>query len=196
MYGENSAAQPGKIPLENMAVDFSQGMLNHTGRNMDLAISGKGFFSVETTKGTLYTRGGSFQLDQNRRLVDASGRNIAGISGPVTIPPGVDLRSISITPEGSLSSKGQNFGKLKITEFENDSLLLPVGESCFQADENAQISDTTNSQVNQGYLEKSNVSMVEELVDLIAVSRLYEANVKIAKSQDQSTENIIRLAMS
>ena len=202
MYGDaNANVNPDdpkarKVNTSPMTIDFSQGMLNQTGRKLDIGISGKAFFGLETPNGTLYSRSGSLHIGMGQKLVDSLGRMVAGESGPISIPPNISENSISIADDGTVSAGGNSLGKIKLVEFQDESKLTPVGGSCFTIGKTVKPLEAKNSKINQGFLERSNVTMVEELVDLISVSRLYEANVKIAKSQDESTGNILRLAMS
>ena len=179
------------------AFDFSQGRLIETGRPLDFALGGKGFFMIETPDGPLYTRNGAFRLNNDLQIVDMSGRIVAGDSGPITVPPNVGLSQISVSRDGSISGDGQPIGKLKLVDFkpEDEQGLAPVGASCFQAPYRAKTIEPTNMTVQQKFQESSNVEMVEEMVDMIMVTRLYQANMQFVSVKRDSAKSIIGVAM-
>ena len=180
----------------NTAYDFSQGNFIETGRTLDFALCGNGFFVVETPDGPLYTRNGMFSLNQNGQIVDSAGRTVAGESGPISIPSNIGLSQISVSSDGSISAAGSVVGKLKLVDFKNnESKLIAAGLSCFQAPNNIQPEAAKNLIVKQGYQEGSNVQMVEELVDMIMVSRLYEANMKFMGTGSDASKSLINVAM-
>jgi flagellar basal-body rod protein FlgG len=180
-----------------MIVDFSQGNFIETGRTLDVALCGKGFFVIETPQGPLYTRNGTFRLDENKQLVDLAGRIVAGQSGPVSIPDAVGLSQISVASDGTISGNDIAIGQLKLVDFgDNEQKLVPVGLNCYQAPVNVEPEDAEKLIVKQGFQEGSNVQMVEELVDMIMVSRLYEANMKLLSKSGETTKNLLDVAMS
>lgn len=186
---------PGVIDL-NSALDFSQGNIVETGRPLDVAIYGKGFFVIETPEGPLYTRHGIFQINQNGQIVDSDGRLVAGQAGPITVPSGAALSQLNVSSDGSISIGGTTIGKFRLVDFQdNENKLVPVGASCYQMPENIEPIAAKNIVVKQGYQEASNVKIVDELVDLILVSRLYEANMKLLSSQQEISNSIIDVAM-
>ena len=179
------------------AIDFSQGNFIQTGRELDVALCGKGFFVIETPEGPLYTRNGMFRLNENHLVVDLSGRIVAGQSGPITIPPSVALSQINITTNGSITGPGVSIGQLKLVDFpDKEHKLTPVGLNCFKAPQNLEPEATENIVVKQGFQEGSNVQMMEEMVDMIMVSRLYEANMKFISRNGEMNKNLIDVAMS
>jgi flagellar basal-body rod protein FlgF len=181
----------------NTAFDFSQGGLVETGRPLDLALYGKGFFVIETPEGPLYTRNGMFRTNQSGQVVDSQGRTVAGETGPITIPTSVGLSQLNISSDGSISAGGTTIGKLKLVDFKNDeNKLVPTGENCFMMpDEDIAPVTAENIVVKQGYQESSNVKMIDELVDMIMVSRLYEANMKSLSATKDTSQTIIGVAM-
>ncbi len=177
-------------------VDFSQGRLVHTGRSLDVALSGKGFLVLETDQGERYTRNGTFQTNARGQLVDTQGRSVAGGGGPLMIPPTVSPMQVTIAADGRVLAAGAEIGKLRIVEFEDPTVLRPVGGSAFEAPETAGPSPATETTVHQRFQEGSNVEAVGELVALIQVTRLYEANVKIAQAASDRGEDLMRVAMA
>lgn len=187
---------PAGIDLQTM-FDFSQGNVIETGRPLDFAVCGKGFFVIETPQGPLYTRNGMFQTNQNGQVVDSQGRNVAGESGPITIPNDVGLSQVNVANDGSVSASGVVIGKFRVVDFgDNEKNLLPAGLNCFRMpDENIRPVDAEHTIVKQGYQESSNVRMVDELVGMITVSRLYEANMKFVSAQKEASGSLMSVAM-
>jgi flagellar basal-body rod protein FlgF len=194
--GDAETYSPGVIDLQS-AIDFTQGGLNQTGRPLDLAIQGKGFFVIETPDGPLYTRNGSFQTDANGQLTDFAGRIVSGDGGPITIPATVSTEQLSVSAEGQISANDTNMGKIKIVDFgENESKLVAAGGNCFaMPDKDIQPAAADKATVRQGYQEASNVKIVDEMVDMIMVSRLYEANMKYLTAQQNTSSSLTSVAM-
>ena len=177
--------------------DFTQGSLIETGRKLDFALCGKGFFVIETPQGPLYTRNGMFRLDENGQIVDSLGRTVAGESGPISIPSSTGPSQISVSTDGNISAAGASVGKFKLVDFkDNESNLVADGFSCFQAPEGMEPPEAPeNLIVKQGVHEGSNVQLVEELVDMIMVSRLYEANMKFLSVGKDTSKSLMSVAM-
>ncbi len=176
--------------------DFSQGTFVGTGRSLDFALHGKGFFVIETPDGPLYTRNGMFRLEQNGQIVDSAGRIVAGESGPITIPANAGLSQISVSSDGGISAAGVPVGKFRLVDFkDNESELIASGLNCFQASSDTAPEPAENLIVKQGFQENSNVQMVEELVDMIMVSRLYEANMKFLSVGKDNSKSLMSVAM-
>lgn len=194
--GETDAYSPGTIDLDT-AFDFSQGNLAQTRRFLDCALFGRGFFVVETPNGALYTRNGVFRTNQNGQIVDSNGRMVAGQAGPVTVPATVSLSQLHITADGTITAGDVGIGKFQIVDFgENESKLVPAGENCFaMPDENIRPAPAENIVVKQGFQEASNVKIVDELVDMIMVTRLYEANMKLLSAQQEASGSIMSVAV-
>ena len=176
-------------------VDFTPGNLAQTGAPLDLGLSGSGFFTIGTPTGPLYTRNGSFALNAQRQLVDPAGRTVMGEGGPIVLPSNVGLQQIVVSSDGQISAGGQAIGKLKIVDFAKQALLEPSGTDAFTAPDNVASTPATKTTVQQGFRESSNVNIVEELVGLITVSRMYEASVKGIQSQDDRTKALLGAAM-
>ncbi len=187
---------PGTIDL-NSAFDFSQGSIVKTDRPLDFALHGKGFFVIETPEGPLYTRNGTFQTNQNSQIVDSQGRIVAGQAGPITIPGDVGISQLSISSDGTISAGEIAIGKFRLVNFnDNDNKLVPTGDSCYRMpDENIQPVAAEQIVVKQGYQEASNVQIIDELVDMILVSRLYEANMKSITAEQQASSSLMSVAL-
>jgi flagellar basal-body rod protein FlgF len=187
---------PGSIEL-NSVFDFSQGDIVETGRPLDLALHGKGFFVIETIEGFLYTRNGIFLRNQNGQIVDSQGRIVAGQAGPITIPSDLG-QQVSVSSDGSISADGIAIGKFQLVDFEdNEDKLVPTGENCYwMPDENIQPVAAESIVIKQGYQEASNVKIIDELVDMIMVSRLYEANMKFIGAGSEVANTLINAIMA
>lgn len=192
----NDADYGGALDL-NSILDFSQGGVTETGRSLDLALYGNAFFVIETPDGPRYTRNGMFQLNQNGQIVDAEGRALAGEGGPITIPANVSLSQINVSNDGNVTAGDTIVGKLRLVDFGDDQgKLVSAGMNYFHMpDENVQPTAAENAVVKQGFLESSNVKMVEELMDMIMVTRLYEANMELVTAKRESTTMLINVAM-
>lgn len=184
-------AEPTKLDVKQ-SVDYSQGMLNQTGRKLDVALNGPGFLALETPKGLRYTRNGQLRVNSDGFLVTIAGDLVSGDTGPISVPSDASTMNLNITREGKVFSGKQELGQLRIVEFAKPHELKPVGGSCFEARANAEMEDAVKTHVCQGFQENSNVNIVEELVDLIKVSRLYEANMKTIKAHDDRMKDVIQ----
>ncbi len=187
---------PGTIDL-NSVFDFSQGNIVETGRPLDFALYGKGFFVIETPEGPLYTRNGTFQTNQNSQIVDSLGRIVAGQAGPITIPNNVGISQLNVSSDGTISAGGIAIGKFRLVDFnDNENKLAPTGDSCYRMpDVNIQPTDAQNIVVKQGYQEASNVQIIDELVDMILVTRLYEANIDTLTAAQEASSSLMSVAM-
>ena len=179
---------------------FTQGELQNTGRSLDLAIQGDGFFQVTTPGGNKrYTREGSLRVDSSGALVTSGGHKI---EPSITIPP--DAVGISVAKDGTVSvSQGDgttsNVGQVNLVRFPNPSGLASEGGNLLM-ETAASGSPTTGTPgeegigtVMQNFLEKSNVQMVTELVNLITAQRAYEINSRAIKAGDEMLTTANRL---
>ena len=174
----------------NYGVDQSNGNLTYTGNNLDIAIDGNGFFTLETDKGMRYTRNGQFQLSSFGEIITDTGSKLLGQDGPIIIPKGG--REIVIDNKGVVRVDGNDVGKLIITNFTDLTKLVPTGDSMFTApleaiNENGDV----KFRVAQGYLERSNVNVVMEMVDMITNMRSYEASNNVIKTFSDLMERLI-----
>jgi flagellar basal-body rod protein FlgG len=183
------------------ARNFSQGNLQQTTNNLDVAIKGGGFFQVQMPDGTTaYTRDGSFQVDAQGQLVTNTGYVV---QPGITIP--AQAQSITIAPDGTVSvtlpgqATAQSIGQLQLANFVNPAGLEPKGGNLFAE---TAASGTPNSaapgssglgSLQQGFVETSNVNVVEELVSMIQTQRAYEMNSKAIQTSDQMLQRLGQL---
>ncbi len=160
--------------------DLRAGALQATGAPFDLAISGKGYFAVQTANGERYTRNGHFSLDTNGQIVTDAGDPVQGDGGALTIT--ADDGDIHIGADGTLSGKNGQIGKLRVVAFANEPALNKDGASLYSAVETP--ATATDFTLNQGMLESSNVQPVVEISHMIDVMRAYQATATLTQSQE------------
>ena len=180
---------------------FSQGSMQQTSNQLDVAIKGNGFFQVTQPDGTIgYTRDGSFQVDAQGRLVTSSGLPVAN---GITVPP--SATNVSIAADGTVSATlpnnptPQNIGSLALANFVNPAGLEPRGDNLYaetaaSGQPNGGTAGTNGlGTVMQGFLETSNVNVVQELVSMIQTQRAYEMNSKAIQTSDQMLQKLGQL---
>jgi flagellar basal-body rod protein FlgF len=172
--------------------DFTAGSLKQTERPLDFAISGDGFFQVNGPDGDLFTRNGSFYVNPDGQLVTIDQLPVMGTGGPITLPAGATSENIRVTADGRLYSGATEFGQLRLVEFQDLTQLQSQGATLFSATPEAGASDAAAS-VMQGFLETANVTSVHELVNLVAISREYEAAQKALNTIAESIQRRIGL---
>ncbi len=177
-------------------VDFTQGNLIQTGRPLDFALCGEGFWVIETSTGPLYTRTGNFQLNQNGQIVDGQGRIVAGQNGPINLPLNTDLSQVNVSAGGVISIDGTTIDQFQIVAFGDDQKKLQsIGAGCFTISEEIDPKPAKDIVIRQNFQEGSNVQMIEELVDMIMVTRMYEANMSFLKAGSELSNSLINVAM-
>ena len=180
---------------------MTQGTLSQTGNDLDLAISGDGFFKILMPDGTYqYTRDGTFQMDNQGRVVTAQGNPV---QPTITIPN--NASGISVSEQGQVSvtlpgsSTSSIVGQIGVTRFINKAGLQPVGNNQFiETPSSGPPQDgTANAEgygkITQGSLEQANVDVVSEMSDLIAAQRAYEMNAKVISAADQMVQSTTAL---
>ena len=167
--------------------DFSDGAMVQTDAPLDLAISGDGFFTVQTAAGERWTRGGAFQINNEGTLVDLSGNPVMGDGGQIQFGP--EETDSRIGADGSISSTAGAKGRLRIVEFAEVQALVREGNNLMSG--GTPIA-ATNSRVLQGFTEKSNVSGVAEMAEMIRVTRAYESIASLGQKQDDMRRDAIK----
>ena len=159
--------------IEQPWTDFSQGTLQPTGNDLDLALSGSGFFAVNGPGVPLYTRNGSFHLAPDGKLTTAEGYPVRGSDGADLTIGGVG--PIQISSDGTITRDGNVAGKLDIADFTNTAELRKRGSQYFRAADNSQRRGVAaGTTVQQGHLEASNAGSSEAAVRLISIMRQFE----------------------
>jgi flagellar basal-body rod protein FlgF len=188
---KGNATQAAQFPSSHLAVNFKPGQFVGTGRDLDVAIRGEGFFELQTADGNrAYTRSGSFYTNNDRTLVDAQGNQVLGEGGaPIQLLP--EGGSLSIATDGTMSQGGRSIGKLTIQRFDNLQALIPLAGGLF-APNGQSPQSVEQPTLMQGSLETSNVQPVEEMVNLVQISRAYEAAKKVIQASDDSMDKTIK----
>lgn len=178
---------------------FTQGQLTNTGERLDLALQGDGFFDVQRPDGTIgYTRAGSFKLSSTGQVVTTDGMPV--LSGFQNVPAGTT--GISVSENGEVtyqSAAGDQSFRLTLTRFANPAGLQSMGGNLYRetgasgTPEIGQPAEEGYASVMQGYIETSNVNIVEEMVNLIVAQRAYEVNSKSIQTSDEMLQNINQL---
>ena len=184
----------GAVPVATERV-FTQGDLSQTGGNLDLAIQGSGFFQVQMPDGTLaYTRDGAFKTNAEGQVVTSDGYPVQGGFQPV--PSGTT--NITISASGAVTyttASGITSSQIQLANFNNPGGLQAIGQNLYtetEASGTPQLSEPTQNgmgELQQGYLELSNVSVVQEMVNLILAQRAYEVNSKAVQAADQMMQD-------
>lgn len=171
-----------------------------TGRPLDFAITGDGYFMVQDGNDTYYTRAGNFYFDDNRRLVNSEGFAVLGTNGQA-ITLGADVKSFSVATDGTISDQnGKTIGRISIATFPNPAGLTRVGGNLFRQSINSGNPNTnitpgsgSNGTIKSGYLEMSNVDLSEELTNMIVAERGFQANTRIITTSDEILQELVNL---
>lgn len=161
------------------AIDFTNGKLTNTGNPFDLAISGSGFFVVQSAGGTFFTRNGQFSRDADGHLVTPDGMILQSATGDVTVG-GSDVKILS---DGTVLDGGQPAARLAIADFADPHTLQPAGAGLFAAPAGA-ARDVASPQIRQGMLETSNVSTADEMLSVMAALRSAETGQRVVQVYD------------
>jgi flagellar basal-body rod protein FlgG len=163
--------------------DTSQGSMQETGNALDVAISGRGFFKVRTPKGDFLTRSGSFRLTEDGGLVTEQGYQVLGGGDPIILPRD---NKLTIDSRGVISADGVQVAALDITDVSDPRSLQKQGANLFQIRKGSRATEVPAEQasVQQGYLEKSNVEIVGELVNMMEAQRAFEIYQKLMTTTD------------
>ncbi|MCB5187989.1 flagellar basal-body rod protein FlgF [Methylobacillus caricis] len=185
------------LPTRTFVVDstvganFNSGVIQTTGRELDVAIRDRGWFAVQRTDGTeAYTRNGNFKLNENGVLQTQEGLTVVGDDGPITIPP---ESKIAIANDGTVSAVSTNvipiitnlIGRLKLVN-PNDSDLVRGSDGLFEMKNRTPLEADANVTVASGALESSNVNVVEEMVNMITLARQFDLQTKLLQNAENN----------
>ncbi|ERP39359.1 flagellar basal-body rod protein FlgF [Chitinivibrio alkaliphilus] len=174
--------------------DFSDGVVEQTGNPLDFAIQGEGFFSVMRPSGVAYTRDGSFSLDQEGFLITGSGDRVFGDSGFIKVDP--EGGELNVLQDGTVLQDNVEIDRLRISDFPRPYKMLGVGDNYYRPEADGtgkNVSSPLRSgfEIQQGYLERSNVNPVHEMTGMISSHRVYEATAKAMQSQDETLDKAV-----
>ena len=184
--------------VSQLSMDNQAGSLHQTGRPLDVALQGDGYFTLDTPQGERYTRAGGFVLDREGVLRTLAGHAVLQDTGSpskpvdkIVIPQ--NARELSISPEGTVSVDGQQLAKLRLVRFEGPDPVLRDGLTLFKPQDGVKpqaIQPTTS--VEQGFLEAANVNAVTGMNELITVHRSFEALQKVIETFRQLDDRTAR----
>lgn len=166
--------------------DFAQGSFRQTDQNTDVAFGGKGFFAVQTPLGERYTRDGNFIIGKEGILETKNGYPVLGEKGFIR----VENDRFTVNEDGIISSQEDSevIDRFKVVRFDNERYLKKMGNNLYSSNEISGLAHIAEGSERpkflQGYMETSNVNVVNEMVQMIEVNRAYEANQKTITSED------------
>jgi flagellar basal body rod protein FlgG len=167
----NTLASAVDVMSAKSAVDFREGQVVPTGRDLDLAIEGAGFFSIQTAGGVRYTRNGHFNRAADGTVVTPDGDALLSDSGPLRLPPG----DVSFTADGTIRVGKTTVGRPSVTVFSDTKQLIRETGVRFRAPDSLTPEISTDSQIKPGMLEQSNVSPTERMAQLITTTRSFDS---------------------
>lgn len=178
-----------------VVVDYTPGTIYKTENVLDMAISGEGFFAIQSGSEIAYTKQGNFTLDKDGNLVTSEGRYVLGKSGnKIRIPDG----TVQVSDKGDVMVDGNQIDTLKIVSFKNPQALVKTKECLFKDTSNAGLMENKDSIIRQGHIELSNVQVVKEMSDMIDIHRsieIYQKVIQTMSDQDRmATSQIGKLA--
>jgi len=196
-YGEGHPTRAYAL-TERPATDFSSGPLNQTGRDLDVAIEGEGFIAVQSPQGTeAYTRAGSLNIDEVGMLRTSSGLPVMGNEGPIALPP---AEKVEIGSDGTISMVAQGQDAEAMVEIDRLKLVNPdpaelsKGEDgLLRLADNAVAPAEGQVRVTSGFLEGSNVNVVDEFTRILSLSRQFEMQLRVMTNAQQNSETSARL---
>ncbi len=175
--------------------DFSPGELKKTGNPLDLALTGRGFFCVQTPDGIQYTRRGDFTINSDEVLVTQDGWPVLGASGEIQLKiakPSDQMREFSVSEDGFITVDGSQVDRLRIVDFTQSHALEKAGHNFYRGlNPNALEEVDEDFKVSQGFLELSNVNVVRMMTEMIEVLRGYESYQKMMRSVDDMNAKLI-----
>lgn len=159
------------VAMGGTKIDFSPGLIANTGRDLDVAIDGRGFFVVQTPAGDRYTRAGNFVKRSDGTLTTPEGEPVMGENGEVKLPNG----PVSIAQDGTIRSGTAVVGRLQVVEFASEADVIRESGARFKALPGAAAPQPVEAKVVGGALEQSNVSVVDRMAKLTELSRNFES---------------------
>ena len=171
--------------------DFRAGAIQQTGRELDVAVQGDGWITVQAADGSeAYTRNGSLKLDENGVLQTHDGLNVMGDGGPLSIPPGRNVAigkdgTISLVPDGSAATGLTSVGKLKLVN-PSTADLVRGDDGLFRLKDGSSADTDPNVKVVSGALESSNVNVVDAMVNMISLARAFDMNMKLLQNAESN----------
>jgi flagellar basal-body rod protein FlgG len=180
--------------------DFSQGSLKRTGGNLDVAIDGPGFFEISTPSGIRYTRAGNFTLDGNGKLVTKEGYPVLKSADPGTPESERTITfgnqgGVAISDGGQVTQGEQVMGQLSLVNVANADSLMKIGNNLYgpRPTMTPQLNPIPSPSLKQGFIETSNVNVVQEMTDMITTHRVFESTQKAMSAYDGMSEKLVNV---
>ena len=184
--------------MEKTGINFAEGSHSHTGRDLDVAIKGKGFLAVQSASGDeAYSRAGSLQINANGLLSTSSGELVLGNGGPVSIPPSSKIQiggdgTISVIPTGQQSNSIAVIDRIKLVK-PDETQMQKGKDGLFYMNDGSTADAAADVNIVSGYLEGSNVNVIDAMVSMIELSRNYELQSKMMKSAKENDSTSTKL---
>ena len=184
-----------RVRLAVAETDYAQGSMQVTGNPLDVAITGEGFFRVQSPNGTFLSRNGAFVIDGEGQIMTKQGWPVLGdAGGPINIPAGT--RDVHIDPEGRVFADAVQVGTFSLVTVDDLKNLEKLGGNLYKPRDNVAVAEQDayegGARLNQGFLETSNVEVVSEMVNMIEAHRFFEAMQKIIQSSDTVDKEAIQ----
>ena len=180
------------VKVGEVFTNYGQGSIRVTGNTYDLALDGSGFFTMRITDRLgndhiRYTRAGNFTITRDGYVTDADGNRLQSEAGDLIVPTDAE---IVFDKDGTVYANGEMIDRITVTDFEDYNYLKKYADTMYEPVEGATELAATGS-VLQGCLEQSNVNVVKEMTQMIAITRAYEANQKIVQTMDKSLDQAV-----
>jgi flagellar basal-body rod protein FlgG len=170
------------VQLAEMVTDYSRGLIQQTANPLQMALMDEGYFTVETPYGERYTRNGEFQLDPQGYLVTSDGYNVMGQKGAINLAGG----EFAVDEQGRIVMDGKEVDALRIVAFTDTP--AKEGSSLFFSEN---VEDLAMPLVAQGFIESSNSTAIEEMINIISIARAYESSQRMIQTQDSTLEKAV-----
>jgi len=192
VQGEGGATRTFVIDT-SVASNLTPGVIQQTGRDLDVAIPGKGWIAVQLADGSeAYTRAGSLQVSPNGILQTREGHSVMGDGGPLSIPPDTQITvgkdgTVSVVPSGTRPNQVAQVGRIKLVNPE-EQLLVKGGDGLFRLRDGSTATADSGVRLVGAALEGSNVNVVEEMVNMISLARQFDMQMKMLQSADANDQ--------
>lgn len=180
------------VKVGEVFTNYGQGSVRSTGNTYDLALDGSGFFKVRVTDATgndhiRYTRAGNFTITTDGYITDADGNHLQSEAGDLIVPTDAE---VVIDRAGAVYANGELIDQIVLTDFEDYNYLKKFADTMYEPVDGAMEVEAAGS-VLQGWLEQSNVNVVKEMTQMIAITRAYEANQKVVQTMDSTLDQAV-----
>lgn len=197
VYGPGFSSRSYSV-MDKIGTDFSEGQMVYTGTDTDVAIKGKGFMAIQSSDGReAYTRSTSLQVSQNGLLLNSAGHPVMGNGGPISIPPASKIEigedgTISVIPVGQSSTALAIVDRIKFVNPDEQSLSKGADGLLYMQNDEIAPADAL-VKVASGYVESSNVNVIDAMVTMIELNRNFEMQSKMMKSAKENDSNSTKL---